>query len=75
MAGAGKTAAVSAAVARLPDRVAWLGVEASEADPDRFLAYLAAAANLRGPLLWPAVILHAAVALLLARPVGARTAS
>ena len=26
-----------------------------------YLAYLAAAANLRGPLLWPAVVLHAAV--------------
>ncbi len=40
-----------------------------------YLAYLAAAANLRGPLLWPAVVLHAAVAVLLARPAGARTAS
>jgi len=31
-----------------------------------FLAYLFIAASLRGPLLWPAVALHAAVALLLA---------
>ena len=35
-----------------------------------YLAYLAAAANLRGPLLWPEVVLHAAVGLLLARPAG-----
>ncbi len=39
-----------------------------------YLAFLAASANLRGPLLWPAVVLHAAVALLLTRPAG-RTAS
>ena len=38
-----------------------------------YLAYLATAASLRGPLLWPAVILHAAVALLLARPGRARS--
>ena len=40
-----------------------------------YLAYLGAAASLRGPLLWPAVVLHAAVALLLALPGEARTAS
>jgi hypothetical protein len=33
-----------------------------------YLAYVATAASLRGPLLWPAVVLHAAVALLLALP-------
>lgn len=39
-----------------------------------YLGFLAADGELRGPLLWPAVIVHLVVTVLLARPGGRRAA-